>query len=192
VGRARPAASAASRRCSGRSRAPRLMSWLGAAIRSVSNGSKLLRRRPSTPRWGFSQRLGRDSRRRADRIRARAMQRLHCIRAGAHARRAPTARARWRRRALLSERHLLPPRTASTTSDLSRPSIDGRASPSRAACRQGHWIEVSPRPADWTTLRNDFRRAILAGYRRVAQRREPQSPKLRLVGAGRRHRRKAA
>jgi ATP-dependent helicase HrpB len=81
--------------------------------------------------------------------------------------------------ALLSERHFLPPRTASTSSDLLS-AID-------------NWRDVPPhvdRVADDLAKKGpsallselDFRRAILAGYPdRVAQRREPGSPDLLLA-----------
>ncbi len=96
--------------------------------------------------------------------------------------------------ALLSERHLLPPRTASTTSDLLS-AIDQWSSVPPHVQRVAREIEQL---ADATRHvasgfsrtgafdETDFRRAILAGYPdRVAQRREPQSPKLRLAsGAG--------
>jgi ATP-dependent helicase HrpB len=96
--------------------------------------------------------------------------------------------------ALLSERHLVPPRTASTTSDLLS-AIDQWSSVPPHVQRVAREIEQL---ADATRHvasgfsrtgafdETDFRRAILAGYPdRVAQRREPQSPKLRLAsGAG--------
>jgi ATP-dependent helicase HrpB len=85
--------------------------------------------------------------------------------------------------ALLSERHLLPPRTASTASDLLS-AID-------------NWRDLPPhvqRVADDLAKKGpsrffaeiDFRRAMLAGYPdRVAQRREPGSPNVLLAsGAG--------
>jgi ATP-dependent helicase HrpB len=94
--------------------------------------------------------------------------------------------------ALLSERHLLPPRTASTTSDLLS-AIDQwfRVPPHVERVAQDiQRIALSspePRaPSPVSLSEPDFRRAVLAGYPdRVAQRREPQSPKLRMSsGAG--------
>jgi ATP-dependent helicase HrpB len=95
--------------------------------------------------------------------------------------------------ALLSERHLLPPRTASTTSDLLS-AIDQWSSVPPHVQRVAREIEQLASGEDVASgfsrtgafSETDFRRAILAGYPdRVAQRREPQSPKLRLAsGAG--------
>jgi ATP-dependent helicase HrpB len=94
--------------------------------------------------------------------------------------------------ALLSERHLLPPRTASTTSDLLS-AMDQWSSVPPHVQRVAREIEAiassSPEsrvPSPESIPETDFRRAVLAGYPdRVAQRREPQSPKLRLAsGAG--------
>jgi ATP-dependent helicase HrpB len=94
--------------------------------------------------------------------------------------------------ALLSERHLLPPRMASTTSDLLS-AMDRWSSVPPHVQRVAREIEAigsssrGPRvPSSESISETDFRRAVLAGYPdRVAQRREPQSPKLRLAsGAG--------
>jgi ATP-dependent helicase HrpB len=113
--------------------------------------------------------------------------------------------------ALLSERHLLPPRTASTSSDLLSAIDDWRNVPAhvqrvanviadfglRIADSDGGSQRANGgfRPANpQSPIRNpqcglsevDFRRAILAGYPdRVAQRREPGSATVRLAtGAG--------
>ena len=96
--------------------------------------------------------------------------------------------------ALLSERHLLAPRTASTTSDLLS-AIDRWSTVPPHVQRVAREIEqladatrhvASGLSRTGAFDETDFRRAILAGYPdRVAQRREPQSPKLRLAsGAG--------
>ena len=82
--------------------------------------------------------------------------------------------------ALLSERHLLPPRTASTTSDLLSALDQWEQMPP-------HVKQVAKQVSDFTRRTSDlsepdFRRAILAGYPdRVAQRREPGSPNLLLA-----------
>jgi ATP-dependent helicase HrpB len=99
--------------------------------------------------------------------------------------------------AVLSERHLLPPRTATTTSDLLSAldrwsdvpthvqriarEIEGLAGPDVASGFRRTDVRDAARFSE-----TDFLRAVLAGYPdRVAQRREPQSPKLRLAsGAG--------
>jgi ATP-dependent helicase HrpB len=85
--------------------------------------------------------------------------------------------------ALLSERHLLPPRTASTTSDLLSAidhwaSLPGHVRQAAEYVASGFSRTTVPEP--------EFRRAILAGYPdRVAQRRAVQSPRLLLSsGAG--------
>ena len=95
--------------------------------------------------------------------------------------------------ALLSERHLLPPRTATTTSDLLSALdrwSDVPAHVQRVAQEMEHLTSASvasglARTGFGRTARlseTDFLRAVLAGYPdRVAQRREPQSPKLRLA-----------
>jgi len=83
--------------------------------------------------------------------------------------------------AILSERHLLPPRTASTTSDLLS-AIDQWSS------LPGHVRQAASYVTNSKSVVGDseFRRAMLAGYPdRIAQRRAPQSPKLLMSsGAG--------
>ena len=85
--------------------------------------------------------------------------------------------------ALLSERHLLLPRTATTTSDLLSAIDEWRSVPPhvhRAAEQIGRMADVDGRAQDLTE--SAFRRAILAGYPdRVAQRREPGSSSVRLA-----------
>jgi ATP-dependent helicase HrpB len=86
--------------------------------------------------------------------------------------------------ALLSERHFLQPRTASTSSDLLSAIDDWRAVPSHV---QQAASQISNFRSQTSTLsESDFRRALLAGYPdRVAQRREAGSPNVRLAsGAG--------
>jgi len=93
--------------------------------------------------------------------------------------------------ALLSERHLLPPRTATTTSDLLS-ALDRWSDVPSHVQRVAREIERLASNPEYRSSRPDsisessFRRAVLAGYPdRVAQRREPHSPKLRLSsGAG--------
>jgi ATP-dependent helicase HrpB len=93
--------------------------------------------------------------------------------------------------ALLSERHLLPPRTATTTSDLLS-ALDRWSDVPPHVQRVAREIEnLSSTPvasglSRTTVPEADFLRSVLAGYPdRVAQRREPHSPKLRLAsGAG--------
>jgi len=88
--------------------------------------------------------------------------------------------------ALLSERHLLPPRTASTTSDLLS-AIDRWASlPGHVRQAAEYVVSGFSRTSRAALSESDFRRAIFAGYPdRVAQRRDPQSPRLLLSsGAG--------
>jgi ATP-dependent helicase HrpB len=93
--------------------------------------------------------------------------------------------------AVLSERHLLAPRTATTTSDLLS-AIDRWSDVPAHVQRVAREIErlassPEPRVPSIAALSEaGFRRAVLAGYPdRVAQRREPHSPKLRLAsGAG--------
>jgi ATP-dependent helicase HrpB len=87
--------------------------------------------------------------------------------------------------ALLSERHLLPPRTASTTSDLLSaldrwsempPPVQDAAKNIESAVRSS----LGTVPA--TIADADFRRALLSGYPdRVAQRRAPGSPDVLLA-----------
>jgi len=82
--------------------------------------------------------------------------------------------------ALLSERQLVPPRSASTTSDLLSAIDDWRGMPphvQRVADDIGRFGDAGRSISD-----DDFRRAVLAGYAdRVAQRREPGSPHVRLA-----------
>jgi ATP-dependent helicase HrpB len=95
--------------------------------------------------------------------------------------------------ALLSERHLLAPRTHATTSDLLS-AIDRWSSVpphvQRVAREIGQMAEQVLSDESPVTIHEpfdaEFRRAVLAGYPdRVAQRREPRSPKVRLAsGAG--------
>jgi ATP-dependent helicase HrpB len=86
--------------------------------------------------------------------------------------------------ALLSERHLLPPRTASTASDLLSALDQWPSLPSHVRKIADDITASAGRTARISD--DDFRRAILAGYAdRVAQRRAPQSPRLLLSsGAG--------
>jgi ATP-dependent helicase HrpB len=98
--------------------------------------------------------------------------------------------------ALLSERHLLPPRTASTSSDLLSALDQWHSVPphvKRAAdVIADLGLRIADSPAGITGPRSTmagetaFRRAVLAGYSdRVAQRREQGSPSLLLAsGAG--------
>ena len=102
--------------------------------------------------------------------------------------------------ALLSERHLLPPRTATTTSDLLSALDHWSAVPPHVKRTADVIADLGLRIADsdrglpiriHSAIRNQpspmsseaaFRRAILAGYPdRVAQRREPGSPNVRLA-----------
>jgi ATP-dependent RNA helicase HrpB len=87
--------------------------------------------------------------------------------------------------ALLSERHLLPARTASTTSDLLSAIDSWRTVPPNVQ-RVAAQIADLRIPQSTMTEESDFLRAVLAGYPdRVAQRREPGSPNLKLAsGAG--------
>jgi ATP-dependent helicase HrpB len=98
--------------------------------------------------------------------------------------------------AVVSERHLLPPRTASTSSDLLSAVDDWRGIPwhvQRVATEiesiAAAALPASPGAGGSRAIplsELDFRRAVFAGYPdRVAERREPQSPRLRLAsGAG--------
>jgi len=107
--------------------------------------------------------------------------------------------------ALLSERHLLPPRTATTPSDLLSAIDDWQNVPphvKRVADNIQSSIQSAIRPptssgrpepvegrnpqSAMTIGEREFRRAVLEGYPdRVAQRREPGSPNVRLAsGAG--------
>jgi len=87
--------------------------------------------------------------------------------------------------ALLSERHLLPPRTATTSSDLLS-AIDGWRSVPPHVHRVAQHIESTVRDQQSAISEREFRRAILAGYPdRVAQRRDAGSPSVLLAsGAG--------
>jgi ATP-dependent helicase HrpB len=89
--------------------------------------------------------------------------------------------------ALLSERHLMPARTASTSSDLLSAIDDWHAVPphvQRVADQIARSADFKREHADWGEA--DFRRAILAGYPdRVAERRHAGSANVRLAsGAG--------
>ncbi len=95
--------------------------------------------------------------------------------------------------ALLSERHLLPPRTASTTSDLLSAIDQWSVLPGHVKQTAEHIAASSVAPTSVvsgfsrTSLSEaGFRRAVLAGYPdRVAQRRSPRSPRVLLSsGAG--------
>ena len=88
--------------------------------------------------------------------------------------------------ALLSERHMLAPRTASTTSDLLS-ALDQWSSVPGHVQRVARDIEGFAASGSSRTLSDsDFRKAVLAGYPdRVAQRRDAQSPRVLLsTGAG--------
>jgi ATP-dependent helicase HrpB len=90
--------------------------------------------------------------------------------------------------AVLSERHLLPPRTAATTSDLLS-AIDQWTSLPGHVRQTAEQLSRSAASSSKPTARlseNDFRLAVFAGYPdRIAQRRAPQSPRLLLsTGAG--------
>ena len=92
--------------------------------------------------------------------------------------------------ALLSERHFLAPRHASTTSDLLSAIDDWSRMPAHVqrVAREVEDLAASAlgSRAQERLTEEAFRRAILAGYPdRVAQRREPASPRVRLAtGAG--------
>jgi len=99
--------------------------------------------------------------------------------------------------ALLSERHLLPPRTASTSSDLLSAIDDWTSMPGhvhrvaeeierRGGVESGFSRTRTVDSASSGTSEERFRRSILAGYPdRVAQRREPGSTRVKLAsGAG--------
>jgi len=91
--------------------------------------------------------------------------------------------------ALLSERHLLPPRTSATTSDLLS-AIDQWSNMPPHVRQLAEQLSASAvsafRRTNHRLSDTDFRRAVFAGYPdRVAQRREPKSPRLLLSsGAG--------
>jgi ATP-dependent helicase HrpB len=82
--------------------------------------------------------------------------------------------------ALLSERHLLPPRTATTASDLLSAIDDWPQMPDhvqRVARQLSNFVRRTSNLSE-----SDFQRAILSGYPdRVAQRREPGSPDVLLA-----------
>jgi ATP-dependent helicase HrpB len=89
--------------------------------------------------------------------------------------------------AILSERHFLPQRTASTSSDLLSALDDWRQVPEHVRRIADEIESVSQRAFD-TDVRgkplsdSEFRRAVLAGYPdRVAQRREARSARVRLA-----------
>jgi len=88
--------------------------------------------------------------------------------------------------ALLSERHFLPPRTATTSSDLLSALDDWRTLPGHVA-RVAEAIERDAARALGRRKRahvdeTAFRRALLAGYPdRVGRRREPGSPRVQLA-----------
>jgi ATP-dependent helicase HrpB len=95
--------------------------------------------------------------------------------------------------ALLSERHVLPPRRASTTSDLLSVLDEWRSVPAhvqrvareiQSLCRPGPEGPAGPKGS--ALKETEFRKAVLAGYPdRVAQRREAGSPRVHLAsGAG--------
>jgi ATP-dependent helicase HrpB len=97
--------------------------------------------------------------------------------------------------ALLSERHLLPPRRASTSSDLLSalddwqnvpPHVHHTADSIQQSIRNqspiNHQSAINNLPSAIPLSESEFRRAILAGYPdRVAQRREAGSPNVRLA-----------
>ncbi len=86
--------------------------------------------------------------------------------------------------AILSERHLLPPRSEATSSDLLS-AIDHWPTMSAHVRRAAEHIAPGSRRSSGLS-ESEFRRAVLAGYPdRVAQRRGPNSPRLLLsTGAG--------
>jgi ATP-dependent helicase HrpB len=93
--------------------------------------------------------------------------------------------------ALLSERHLLPPRTATTSSDLLSAIDDWHNVPPHVKRVANSIQSAINNQSEICNLKSEiseseFRRAILSGYPdRVAQRREPGSPNVRLAsGAG--------
>ena len=89
--------------------------------------------------------------------------------------------------ALLSERHLLPPRTASTTSDLLSAldrwsEMPAHVQHAAANIHSSFRSAISPQPSAIDGGEADFRRAVLSGYPdRVAQRRAPGSPDVLLA-----------
>jgi ATP-dependent helicase HrpB len=96
------------------------------------------------------------------------------------------ARSMVRACALLSERHLLPPRTASTTSDLLSAIDSWHAVPPHLQRMADHIQSTTGSLQSATTSDAEFLRAVLSGYPdRVAQRREAGSPQVKLAsGAG--------
>jgi ATP-dependent helicase HrpB len=98
------------------------------------------------------------------------------------------ARAIARACAILSERHFLPARTASTTSDLLSALDDWRHVPPHVQRAADEIEQIAGRAlhrgrhGEANLTDDDFRRAVLAGYAdRVAQRRERRSPRVRLA-----------
>jgi ATP-dependent helicase HrpB len=87
--------------------------------------------------------------------------------------------------ALLSERHLLPPRASATSSDLLS-AIDRWSEMPGHVKQTAEYVVSAFRRTNRPLSESDFRRAVFAGYPdRVAQRREPKSPRLLLsTGAG--------
>jgi ATP-dependent helicase HrpB len=88
--------------------------------------------------------------------------------------------------ALLSERHLLPPRSATTSSDLLSALDQWGSMPPHVKRAADVIVDLGLRIADFNAdspaSEASFRRAVLAGYPdRVAQRREPGSPSLLLA-----------
>jgi ATP-dependent helicase HrpB len=82
--------------------------------------------------------------------------------------------------ALLSERHFLPPRMATTSSDLLSAVEREGDLPPQVARVAGELQKLIPRPT--ASNEEQFRRALLAGYPdRVAKRRAPGSPRLLLA-----------
>jgi ATP-dependent helicase HrpB len=97
-------------------------------------------------------------------------------------------RAMTRACALLSERHFFGRAAASTTSDLLSALDNWTSVPPHVqhAAREIEHLVVDAHPLRDASRDDDFRRAVLAGYPdRVAQRREPGSPRMKLAtGAG--------
>ncbi len=86
--------------------------------------------------------------------------------------------------ALISERHYLAPRTASTTSDLLSAVDNWAQAPPHVKQAADHIARLfeSPRTSSKRVDESEFRRWILAGYPdRVAQRRAPNSPRVLLA-----------
>jgi ATP-dependent helicase HrpB len=101
------------------------------------------------------------------------------------------SRAAARACAILSERHFLPPRTASTSSDLLSALDDWERVPAHVDRIAREIEQIAEKTLHQRGRRGhggknltdlDFRRALLAGYPdRVAQRREPRSARVRLA-----------